>query len=364
MMRRIGLWKSLRGISGLSWAISRKSRACCRLARTRRSWAWLLRSIEKPTLALTADYGWKRYSEYETARQHARTLGVDQQRVMIRLTDHQDAFCRINSAGQNGPSCHSQTPSLQSLANSAQEQGISALVTGDHADSLFLGFDYQFRGLPAEQTAYSRAIARLSLNEKVEHVCTRPSLAPADAEFLSFLGYNPLHCIQWQEDLYQSDRNLVSRWATRLPLHTIQQLNGQVWAGISWQNIFLPVTEIFRGGVEFISPFYDIELVRFALSLPAEYKFRNGETKALLRELLYKVAGIRVKKRASPNPSRLWRTIPAVRERKLLIPRLRPFYDHLFIRNLMNKGVLWRELDKMAALGIWLAGRTTRLEHI
>jgi hypothetical protein len=44
--------------------------------------------------------------------------------------------------------------------------------------------------------------------------------------------------------------------------HELEALRGQIWAGISWQNVFLPVTHAFDESVEFVSPFYDLEMIR------------------------------------------------------------------------------------------------------
>ena len=52
-------------------------------------------------------------------------------------------------------------------ASHATACGIDRLVTGDHADALFLGFDRFFRGFPPDLNGYTTAIAALRPEEKV-----------------------------------------------------------------------------------------------------------------------------------------------------------------------------------------------------
>jgi asparagine synthetase B (glutamine-hydrolysing) len=75
------------------------------------------------------------------------------------------------------------------------------------------------------------------------------------------------------------------------------------------------VSQALDDRVEFISPSYDLEMIRFALALPLECKFQNGMTKVLLRRIASRVLGREIPKRASPNPARLWRLGPDFAER-------------------------------------------------
>ena len=318
--------------------------------------AWLLKNIGKNVLCMTADYDWKKYSEYSSAAQNATSLGLLQDRVRITRATQREAFQGLNSELQHAPCCHSQSPSLYRLAKHAREKGIKTLVTGDHADALFLGFDRFSRGFPQDPEGYAKVTGALDATGKIDHLCTKPALLPDQAELLSVLGYSAKECIEWQEMLYAGDREQMGTFAERAPLATLQQLGGQIWAGISWQNIFLPVEQAFHNEVEFISPFYDVEMVKFALSLPVEYKLRNGVTKVLLRRVLQRIMKIDIPKRASPDPSRIWSVMPSREDRRLQPSWLRPLYDRVFLRNAVHLGKDCHYLDKISALGIWLRG--------
>jgi asparagine synthetase B (glutamine-hydrolysing) len=319
---------------------------------------WLLRSIGQTGLSLTADYGWSRYSEFSAAAATADVLGVPHRRIVVNSATRRQAFRDLNSKKQNAPCCTAQVPILHRLAQYAIDNGIDTLATGDHADSLFLGFDRFFRSFPADSHSYAQATEALDPASRIALLCSQHKLRPGISGLLSSFGCQPAECMAWEDTLHAADCRRMMEWVDRAPLHTLQQLSGQAWAGISWQNVFLPVSQAFEGRVEFVSPFYDLEMIRFALSLPLEYKFRDGLTKVLLRDILGKLLGRQsIAKRASPNPARLWRLIPSSAERRDQAPLVRPVYDRLFCRNFLSGGKLWAEMDQTAALGLWLGSQ-------
>jgi asparagine synthetase B (glutamine-hydrolysing) len=316
--------------------------------------AWLLRSIGQESLNLTADYSWNRYSEFASASANAKALGVPNERVRVTSSSRRRAFGALNSGGQNSPCCNAQSPILFDLAQRAQLDGIATLATGDHADALFLGFDRFFSAFPRDSGAYLKTTTALDAAGKLDHVFPKPGRTPSQGFLLSLFGASPAGCLAWEESINAGDRSVMEAWARRTPLHTLQQLGGQIWAGISWQNSFLPVSQAFEDKVEFVSPFFDLEMIRFALSLPLEYKFQNGVTKVLLRRIASRLLGREVPKRASPNPARIWRLAPDLAERRSIPTALRTEYDRLVWNNLRQSGRLWSEVDKLAAFGLWL----------
>ncbi|MEP6715146.1 MAG: asparagine synthase C-terminal domain-containing protein, partial [Terriglobia bacterium] len=319
--------------------------------------AWLLREIGANTLCLTADYSWEKYSEFSSAAATAAAVGLAHERVPITASNRRDSLYALNNARQNAPCSVGLSPILYQLAGAASKHGISILATGDHADSLFLGFERFFHSFPAEHEAYLKATAALTPAARIASLNSRTAPHPADEPLLAALGSSAGECLEWENALFEEDCARLSQWAGATPLHTLQQLTGQLWAGISFQNLFLPVTQALDHRIEFVSPFYDLEMIRFALSLPAEYKFRNGATKVLLRDLLARTLGRAVAKRASPNPARFWRLMPDLRERSLQGKALRPVYDRACFRNLVDMGASWNQVDKVGALGMWLTAQ-------
>jgi asparagine synthetase B (glutamine-hydrolysing) len=322
--------------------------------------AGILQSIGQNNPSLTADYAWKHYSEFDSASTNAHALGIDNRRVLVTAASRRRAFRALNSERQNSPCCHSQALTLFDLAQRARLDGITTLATGDHADSLFLGFDRFFSAFPHDPASYLQTTSALDVSGKLGHLYPTPNHAPERGFLLSLFGSSQAACLAWEESINAKDRAAMAPWAARAPLHTLQQLGGQIWAGISWQNSFLPVSLAFEDEIEFVSPFYDLEMIRFALSLPLEYKFENGVTKVLLRKIASRLLGRSIPKRGSPNPARIWRLMPDPGERSLIPSALRREYDRLVRGNLVHSGKLWSEVDKLAAFGLWLRQQPLR----
>ena len=92
-----------------------------------------------------------------------------------------------------------------------------------------------------------------------------------------------------------------------LHLTSLQQLSGQIDGGLNWQRIILPVARSVEG-IRILTPFFDSGVIALALSLTASLKYRDGNTKFLLRYLLKKHIGrILTKKPAAASPVAIWR---------------------------------------------------------
>jgi hypothetical protein len=86
--------------------------------------------------------------------------------------------------------------------------------------------------------AYLKTTAALDAAGKLDHLFPKPGRAPGQSFLLSLFGTSPADCLAWEESINAKDRAAMELWVRRTPLHSLQQLSGQIWAGISWQNSF------------------------------------------------------------------------------------------------------------------------------
>ena len=108
-------------------------------------------------------------------------------------------------------------------------------------------------------------------------------------------------------------------------------------------------------GCKLWCPFYDPEIIRFALRLPRNLIFNEGQTKYLLRRVLKAATGLeRPKRPASMSPMRFWRLLPNLKEYSSVSRCLQKRYFRLLVENVRARGTLSRELTKIGALGVWL----------
>lgn len=314
--------------------------------------AWLLKRIHPRVTCFTADYGISRYSEYAQANAHANKLGLEHRRVLVTRRDHWAAFRKMNSAQSDLPSSHGQLTSLYKIAEDTRRLGIRVLVSGDNADTLFMGLEGFFSGLPTDANAYMRRAEQFSAEEKLDRVVRWSDLDRRGHDILTALGIDSAKCERWIEASRSSDRNLFRPLASQFPLWRFQQIAGQYWAGVPYQCCWLPAEH--TSGVRFVSPYLDFDMARFGVSLPLPLKFQAGIRKYLLFRLLEREAGIRVQKRSSPNPARVWTIFPDTSLPLRLDRRLTFPYFKWCARNLTNGGTSHAAVTNVAALGLWL----------
>src|SRR5262249_50612843 len=144
----------------------------------------------------------------------------------------------------------------------------------------------------------------------------------ADEILLSF-GCSPESYKSWRRELVQTDRHRLSNWVDRFPFAPVSQLHGQMWAGVPLQNGWFPAQRAAGGGVQLLSPFLDLKMIRFGLSLPFPFKFKDGVTKAFLYDFLEAKTGLRLPKRPSPNQARIWSISPYLQDLPRMDRRLR-----------------------------------------
>jgi hypothetical protein len=152
--------------------------------------------------------------------------------------------------------------------------------------------------------------------------------------------------------------------AARGTLPELQQLLGQTRrSGAGWQNLYLGV-EHALSGIHVASIFYDQEMIRFALSLPLDLKYRNGETKFFLRQLLAEETGIRIPgKRAAPNPMRLWMFAPNCGAYVHVVAPLRPVMRRLMMENWRTLGALYQQMLRVLGLGLWMQAQEAQVSR-
>lgn len=322
----------------------------------------LLAALMKPMLgdrlvSITQDFFLERYSERAAAIETAERIGIPILTAKIGRADYFRAFREMNSPNQNSVVHYTEAHNLYCLADFARQRGIDTIITGYNADYLFLGMGHFFAGLPQGPEEYRQAISRLSVEEKLDRVVwSPPQLSRRSSELLDALQVSASDYGQFIDKVIAAQRRQLEPLARVVDLPTLQQLRGQIDGGVEWQDEqgCLAVIRALPG-CNLLCPFYDPEIIRFALRLPVNLKFNEGQTKYLLRRVLKAITGLeRPKRPASMSPMRLWRFPPNPKEYSSVSRCLRKLYYELAVDNMRKGGTLSRDLTKVAALGVWL----------
>ncbi len=304
---------------------------------------------------ITADYAFRKYSEWDLAQKTAQVLNLRQERVLVSRADHRHGYEVMNSRAGNVPMWYHQVPTLYKVGQYALERNIRHLFTGDNAGPIFLEFDYFFEGLPTDTERYLECISRMSSEDKVSRAAGhKAALTPFGKSILAALGGSSEQFCRWADADLASARRVACEWNSRLSLPALQSVLSQLSAGVAQQNQWLPAQIALGGKVQLLSPFLDIEMIKFAISLPPALKFRDGITKYLLKAVLKTELGIQLPKKPSPNPSRVWTFVPALKDMFRVDARLRPLFARQLAANVAQAGGLYSQLLYTKALGMWL----------
>jgi asparagine synthase (glutamine-hydrolysing) len=258
----------------------------------------------------------KRFNEAEYARAVSKSIGSSHHDMYVTSYDAMNIIPSLPSIYDEPFSDSSQIPTF--LVSKIAKEKVSVVLTGDGADELFGGYN--------RYTLSSKLwgnISKIPLPIRGLMSSGIKSISPKNWDrLLSFLarskynnfgekfhkGANSLNCNDMDE-LYV---NLISQvgnpesWVLNsnsnecldvstgkkkrfFDLSPIERMMANDLAGYLSADILTKVDRASMAvSLEARTPFLDSKVVEFALSLPLNYKIRNGVGKWVLREVLYK----------------------------------------------------------------------------
>jgi len=301
--------------------------------------------------AVTTDYGWKRYSEHSEALLNAGVIGMPLSTERITAQDYWSSFLAIHHVWQDCPCANASSSLWHALAIKSLPSQSGVVVTGDHADSLFLGFAGMHQSMPNHPEEYWKKEKRMSLAEK----CARalPFPRKSDQPEIEKLGkMSGAEVEKFLKHTITARRKELEETPGGKDLPTLQQRGGQIRAGIPWQHNFLFVERALPN-IRFVSPFYDPKMIQFAIAMKPSIKAGNGQPKRIIHFLIKEKTGGTVPKKANPFPLRIWTfvmplyvigKIPADEKVVLLMA---------WVKNLILLGQNYQRLLSLAAALLW-----------
>ncbi|MGZ3693730.1 MAG: asparagine synthase (glutamine-hydrolyzing) [Bdellovibrionota bacterium] len=258
-------------------------------------------------------YREKEYDESGYARQVADIFGTQHREVIAVPQDFFSIIPKIPIYFDQPFADPSLLPTML-LSRFAREH-VTVALSGDGADELFWGYDYQralskLRGLRAvpsliRRGAFSFPGTRL-LPHRTQKILDILQFKNDSELFSYFIGTaGPLRLDRLASVVKGSQGKAIPKFDA-----IIKKISGLSWndkIAYLFQNTFLPDTVLAKTdrasmafGLEARVPFLDNEMLDFSRDLPFEYKFSNGENKSLLRSVLSR----RVPPEISARPKR------------------------------------------------------------
>ena len=271
-----------------------------------------------PIRTFTIGFSESDYNEANHARAVARHLGTDHTELTVSPSTALDLIPKLPLIYDEPFADASQIPTT--LLCQLTQQHVSVSLTGDAGDELFSGYNrYLFTNSlwrsiklvpPPMRRLLSCALTSASATQWNSFFSSISSIVPSN-----FVTNNPgdkLHKLaqvlnsNTSDDLY---RNLISQWRGPLPLYHQHILPTLLSDSNLWPSLptftermmavdtltYLPddiLVKVDRAAMstslETRVPFLDPRVLSFAWSLPINQKIRNGSSKWVLRQLLYK----------------------------------------------------------------------------
>ena len=253
----------------------------------------------------------QKYNEAEYAKAVAQHLGTDHYELYLTGRDGLEVIQSLPSIYDEPFSDSSQLPTFL-LAKLARSQ-VTVALSGDGGDELFCGYTRYFSSSKL-QKVINLIPQRLKPFASQIVAKAAPFMFEAAAKWLNIKVSNIHDKVYKAEYLLQSKTfeefylALTSHWLNLNQVMLAPGSHGQsLWlrecntSNISERMMYLDalgylpddiLVKVDRAAManslETRVPLLNHKIVEFAFSLPLEYKVRNGQSKAILREVLYK----------------------------------------------------------------------------
>jgi len=256
-----------------------------------------------------------RYNEAEDAKKVARHLGTEHFELYFSPQEAMGVISKLPALYDEPFSDSSQIPTF--IVAQMARQHVTASLSGDGGDELFCGYNRYFqtckiwnkiRAIPLPLRGLMARIIRSVSPQRLDQVVAALS-SVMPGELTVGMAGDKLHKLAELLDKKSSDelyQGLMSHWKSPTVLNADEPtiiVDQPKWgpndlmSEMMYQDImtYLPndilaKTDRAAMGVslETRMPFLDHNLIEFAWRLPFSFKVRNGQTKWILRQVLYK----------------------------------------------------------------------------
>lgn len=373
--------------------------------------ALMSRLIDKPVRTFTVGFSDETaYNELEEARFVAHHYGTDHHEIIISQQELID-FLPDLIFHQDEPLADPVCVPLYYVSRLARESGTTVVQVGEGADELFCGYhhygyylkiyDYAWRylaPLPASVRGAMAAGGRLAFGLSRRVLPTKyrrfaPDLLRrlAAGEELFWSGASAFDEFHKQQLLSPGARQRMGAGTNRLSSYSVVRDNldrllaekpgADQLERMIYQDLKLRLAELLLMRVDKITmatsvearvPFLDRKLIEFAMTIPRELKYHNGQTKYILKRALRGVVPDRVlnrRKQGFAAPINEWMIdrLGKFVESALLGSRLRrrELFDYDFIKRLLaeqrsgrddHSFFLWNLLNLSLWYDHWIEG--------
>ncbi len=271
-------------------------------------------SLAKPDKTYTVGYNDKKYSEIDNAKDLCDKLGINNTSSLITKEDYFKAIPYV-FYHMDEPTTDACSVAVYFLSKLASKD-VKVVLSGEGADEFFGGYnsydDHPYTKLPLWFRKIVRGICLILPKNKYTRYLIRRGLSLEEGYVSinrNFYDDELKDVLNFKDYIKNIDitRKTYEEFKDESELNKKLAIDIRYWLPDNVLNIVDKMTMAFS--LESRVPFTDIEVYEVAKKLNMEYKIRNGQTKASLREAAKKVIpneSYKKKKLGFPVPIREW----------------------------------------------------------
>lgn len=242
-----------------------------------------------PVNTFTIGFEDPKFDESKVAAQFAAIIGSNHTETICGPNDALEMMTKFVKAYDEPFADSSALPSL--LLNSITKQYVTVALSGDGGDESFIGYWHLLLVEKFKKISFIPYPIRKLLNKFSWHkvLNTRPEtikgiLGAKDENELIVRIFTSFDSLQKNQDLSWIEHYKIFKDRAKEPLQRAADLNIKLWLEND-SNVKVDRASM-ASSVEVRSPFLDYRIIEFARTLPLQYRYKNGVTKKIVRDIL------------------------------------------------------------------------------
>ncbi|MNX94886.1 Asparagine synthetase [glutamine-hydrolyzing] 1 [compost metagenome] len=244
---------------------------------------------KNPINTFTIGFEDPKFDESKVAAQFAEIIGSNHTETICGPNDALQMLSKFVKVYDEPFADSSALPSL--LLNSVTKQYVTVALSGDGGDESFIGYWHLLLVEKFKKISFIPYPIRKLLNKfswyKVLN--TRPEtikgiLGAKDENELIVRIFTSFDSLQKNQDLSWIKHYKIFENLAKEPLQRAADLNIKLWLEND-SNVKVDRASM-ASSVEVRSPFLDYRIIEFARTLPLQYRYKNGVTKKIVRDIL------------------------------------------------------------------------------
>ena len=244
---------------------------------------------KNPINTFTIGFEDPKFDESKVAKQFSEIIGSNHIETICGPNDALAMLPKLINVYDEPFADSSALPSL--LLNSVTKQHVTVALSGDGGDESFIGYWHLLLVEKFKKISFIPFFIRKPLSQfnwyklfKTRPETIKGIFGAKDENELITRIFTSFDSLQEKQDLRWLDDYKIFKYLAKESLQKAADLNIKLWLEND-SNVKVDRASM-ASAIEVRSPFLDYRIIEFARTLPIKYRFRNGVTKKIIRDIL------------------------------------------------------------------------------